>query len=312
MKVLALLTWATIRRFVRESRVVRSLVWPTFLGPVTVSLTLVAVALWRSPQRSATVPPDLDAAMEEALQDDGWVLIEDPDPGSAVRQGRSSLATDGHQVWSSTGPNSTLSLEYVVREVRGSGWRMRPVRVLPAHRDVQVMGGHGLRPLAFLYVLYAMVFTMGSLARDNDASILDVERSLPIPEWAPGLVRWVATVTVLSSAWCVTVLLMVVMMDAYEPTGHLLRGIGSIAAAAAVGLAVIGGSGLKQGFSSSFATGAFVVAGLVSIGLVTWRLEWLPLIGILGNGTGPAALVIGLSMGPPAALFHAWRVRATS
>ena len=111
--------------------------------------------------------------------------------------------------------------------------------------------------MGVLFVLYAMVFAMGSVARDHDESILDVERSLPIAAWMSGLARWNATVLVLAASWALTVLLMVVMLDALAPLEHFLRGLGAIAAAAAIGLALIGGGGLRRGFSAAFAGGAF-------------------------------------------------------
>ena len=226
--------------------------------------------------------------------------------------GRAPVGTDGTTVWSASLPANTFALENLLRRQRGSAWRLRPVRPLPKHSSVRVVGGHGLRPLAFLFVLYAMVFSMGSIARDKDASILDVERSLPIPEWVPGLARWTATVVTLSGAWALTVLLMVVMMDSERPHHHFMRGVGSIAAAASIGLAMIGGGGLKQGFSASFASGSFLVSGLVGAGILTWKLQWMPLVSILGNGNGLWSLLIGLASGPVAAWIYAWRVRRSA
>jgi len=312
MRVLLYLTWATVLRFTRENRVVRSVVWPTFLGPVTVSLTLVFLAVYRTPTLAVAIPPGLDDAIVVQLEQKEWVVLVDDDPEQAVLDGLAPVATDGATVWSSTLMVNALALEEIVRDVRGSGWRMTPLVQVPPPDRIGIMAGHSLRPLGFLYMLYAMVFAMGSVARDRDASILDVERTLPVAEWVPGLARWMATVLVLSTAWGVTVLLMVVTMNCYQPVDHFMRGVGAIAAAAALGLALIGGAGLKQGFSAPFAAGTFLVAGLVSTGLAFWRLGFLPIVGLMNNHPGLTPMSIGLLLGPPAAWVYAWRVRRSS
>jgi len=312
VSALLTLTWFTVLRFLRESRVVRSVVWPAFLGPATVSLTLLAVAAWTTPQLSVAVPPGFPAAMAARLSDEGWLVVEEPDPAVAVEAGRIYLGTDGETIWSAAFPESTFRLENVLRQERGAAWRMVPTRPLLPHEGVRVVGGHGLRPLAFLYVLYAMVFAMGSVARDRDEAIIDVERSLPVPTWMPGFARWAATVGILSAAWGLTVVLMVVMMDSLAPVDHFLRGVGAMAAAAAVGLALIGGGGIRNGFSAAFATGTFAVAGLIGVGTSLPMGSYLPLASILSNGPGWSSALGGLALGPPAAAIFAWRVGRAS
>jgi hypothetical protein len=306
------LTGSTLVRFLREPRVVRSLVWPSFLGPVTFSLTLLFMAFQRAPDRTVAVTDDLSPSLVQRLDAAGWQLVRVDDAEQAVGRGLTALATDGRTVYTAAMPDSTLALENEVRTELGAAWRMEPYRPLPPHRAVRRVGSHGLRPLAFLFALYAMVFSMGSVARDHDERILDVERSLPAPDWVPGLARWNATVLVLGATWAFTVGLMVAMVDAADPIDHLLRGLGAIAASSSVGLALIGGGGIRSGFSAAFASGSFVVGGLIALG---WSLppgRWLPLASILTDGPGASSALLGLASGPFAALWFAWRVRRAS
>lgn len=309
MTALAALTWMTVLRFLRESRVVRSVVWPAFLGPMTLSLTLLLAALWTAPETVVAVPTDLSPALARALEADGLLLTRVDDPQAAVAEGLLNLGTDGATVWTSAYPESTLRLENVLRAERGAAWRMEPQRILLPHPHVRRVGGNALRPMGVLFVLYAMVFAMGSVARDHDEAILDAERSLPMPTWVAGLARWNATVLVLGASWALTIGLMVAMMDSEAPVEHFLRGLGAVAAAGAIGLALIGGGGIRRGFSAAFAGGAVLVMGPISAGVAVPGGGWLPLFSLFTDGPGWSSALLGLLMGPVAALLFGWRVR---
>ena len=77
------------------------------------------------------------------------------------------IATDGEVVWTSAHNDITLRLESAVRTHRGSGWVLAFQRTPPDGEVLRTMGGLTLRPLAMLFVLYALVFSLGAISRDR-------------------------------------------------------------------------------------------------------------------------------------------------
>ncbi len=304
------LTLATLRRYAREERVVRSVVWPIYLTPLTLAITLVAATATRSLDRSVAVAEADLPSLQAPLEARGFAVVPVPDAPVAVDRGDTRLATDGATVWTSAPADATLELEAAVRNVRGSGWVLTPKRT-PPNRDVlRYLGGTTLRPLAMLFVLYALVFSLGAISRDRDAEILDVELTLPLPSWAPVLARWIAAVALLVPAHALSVVLLQLLMPAAHAEHFLMRGTGAIAAAAAVGVAVAGGAGRRQGFSGPFAFGSILVAGAFATGAgIPVANQLLPIFTVLTDARGEPSLVLGLLSGPVGAWIHAWRER---
>ncbi len=287
---------------------VRSVAWPIFLTPLTLVATLVVFAAVSSPDRTVAVADDAPTGLVEALSDAGFHPLVVPAPITAVDDGTTLLATDGQVVWTGTTNDATLALEHAVRTYRGSGWVLVFLRTHPDNDVLRSLGGLILRPLAMLFVLYALVFSLGAISRDRDAQILDVELSLPIPAWGPILARWCAAVAVLAPAHGLAVLLLQLIMPAADPLQFLLRGTGAIAAAAAVGVAIAGGAGRRQGFSGPFAVGSILVAGAFTVGSsLPVAGDWLPIFTLFTDAPGASSLLIGLLSGPMGAWLHAWR-----
>ncbi len=307
LRALLHLTLATLRRYAREERVLRSVVWPIFLTPISLVATLAFLTATRSPDPTVAVP-DASAPLAADLVDAGFLPVAVPDPRDAVDRGDTVLATDGDVVWTSAHSDITLSLESVVRTHRGSGWVLSFQRTPPDGQVLRTMGGLTLRPLAMLFVLYALVFSLGAISRDRDAEILDVELSLPLPGWGPVFARWVAAVLLLAPAHALSIGLMQVIMPANDPVQFLMRGTGAIATAAAVGIAVAGGAGRRQGFSGPFAVGSILVAGAFAAGPMTpWARDVLPVFNIFTDAPGLSSLLLGLAAGPVGAWVHTWR-----
>lgn len=287
---------------------VRSVAWPIFLTPLTLVATLVVFTAMSSPDRTVAVANDAPPDFVEALSTAGFHPLAVAEPTAAVDDGTTLLATDGQVVWTSTTNDATLALEHAVRTHRGSGWVLVFQRTPPDDDVLRSLGGLTLRPLSMLFVLYALVFSLGAISRDRDAQILDVELSLPMPAWGPVLARWCASVAILAPAHGLAVLLLQLIMPATDPLQFLLRGTGAIAAAAAVGVAVAGGAGRRQGFSGPFAAGSIVVAGAFTIGpSLPVAGDWLPIFTLFTDAPGASSLVLGLLAGPMGAWLHAWR-----
>lgn len=307
LRALLHLTLATCRRYAREERVLRSVVWPIFLTPVTLVATLAFLTAARSPDPTVAVP-DVNTPLAADLAEAGFLPVAVPHPRDAIDQGQTVIATDGEVVWTSAHNDITLRLESAVRTHRGSGWVLVFQRTPPDEQVLRTMGGLTLRPLAMLFVLYALVFSLGAISRDRDAEILDVELSLPLPGWGPVFARWVAAVLLLVPAHGLSVGLMQVIMPASDPVQFLLRGTGAIATAAAVGIAVAGGAGRRQGFSGPFAVGSILVAGAFTAGpLIPWARDVLPVFNVFTDAPGLSSLLIGLASGPVGAWLHTWR-----
>ena len=135
-----------------------------------------------------------------------------------------------------------------------------------------------------------------------------MELSLPMPGWAPILARWAAAVAVLAPAHALAVLLLQLIMPASDPAQFLMRGTGAIGAAAAVGVAVAGGAGRRQGFSGPFAVGSILVAGAFTAGpAIPFARDWLPVFSVFTDAPGLSSLLLGLVAGPVGAWLHAWR-----
>lgn len=308
-RALVFLTLSTCRRYAREPRVVRSLLWPVFLTPLTLALTLLGMTLTRSVDPTVAVPMHADD-LTSALVAADFTPIATPDPRAAVRDGRVAIATDGEVVWSTSDGTSMAALEEAVRSYVGSEWIMHIRYDKPSAEVLLVLGATLLRPLAMLFILYALVFALGGITRDRDEQVLDVHLSLPLPGWGPVLAHWLAAVLVLSTTHAVSVWLLQLVMPAQDPMAFILRGTGAIAAAAAIGVAVSGGASSRQSFSGAFGFGTILVTAAAAGGpFLPWLGTSAPLCTTFTNAPGASSFILGMLAGPPCAWFHDWHAR---
>jgi hypothetical protein len=308
VRSLVALSIATLRRFSRDQRVVQSVLWPIFLTPVTMAITLAVLTSARSPVRVVAIPDTPQSAqLSTALTQAGWTVLPSADPMSSVDGGEVTLGTDGATIWTTASADPTLELDLLLRTRRDAAWSFSPRRMQPDKANLQHIAGLILSPLSLLFVLYALVFSLGALSRDRDEQVLDVEFTLPVPTWLPILARWWAAVVLLVPAHTLSVGILHAMMPSSDPVGFVCRGTGAIAAAAAIGVAVVQGPGVKQGFSGPFAAASIVVAGLFIVGPALPFGTWLPLTSLLTSGPPMPSLVLGLLCGPIGAAIFAIR-----
>ncbi len=293
-----ILTGDTIRRLLREGLVVRSLVWPGLLAAASLAAVLGVLAMVRSEPRIA-VAPGTPPAVVAALSAAGLTVEEDPNPRAAVVGGQAPIGTDGHVVWSRGGAH-TLQAEIAVRNAVGAPWTpvapiLGPAGAPPVASDVPKLPEDAVgRVLAMLFMLYGLVFGLGGVARDRDQGILDAELCLPIPRWATGFARWLGSTVVLTGFLALSVLLVNAVLPLGDPTPALVHGFAALATSVAIGMAVVGHAGLKQGFSGPFGVGMTLTTGAASLGL-RYDLPWVPVASLFSTKDGTvAALLAGV------------------
>lgn len=308
MRAFVALTFTTLRRFAREPRVVRSVMWPIFLVPVTLALTLLVLTAARTPLRVVAVL-DSEAAIQSHLTSDGWTVLSVSDPHGAVQRGDAPVGTDGLTLWATGSSDRVAELDAAIRTVRRSAWRFESRRIPADPEAMREIAATAFQPLAMLYMLYALVFSLGSLARDADEQILDAELSLPIGAWVPAAARWSAAVITLGISHGLAIGMLQTILPANDPVAYLLRGTGAIAAAAAIGVAVAPGPGSRSGFSQPFALASIVLAAAFVAGPLVPGGAYLPVASVRAGGAGASSLFLGLLAGPVAAQIFALRTR---
>jgi hypothetical protein len=308
VRAVVLLVGASLRRMLREGLVVRSLVWPGLVTCTTLAATLFIVAMMR-PGRAVGVPEDLDPALREALVAARFDVETVPDPAAAVRAGDVTLGTDGVSLWLYGTPPSALEIESILRTRLGASWKPLPLPLSEA-RVGNNSGDLVCRILGLLMVLYGLVFGLGGVARDRDDGSLDAELALPVPRWAGGLARWIASTGLLSWFYALSVLVFGALMPLTDPWPLVRHGTAATGTAVAIGLAVVGGAGIKQGFSGPFAVGMTLATSLAGLGgaLGTW---WLPIGSLFSGGSGWTPLALSAVAGAVSALLYGRRTGGT-
>jgi hypothetical protein len=305
LRALGLLTGSTFVRMLRESLVLRSMVWPGIVTCTTLAATLVVAAAVR-PGRDVAVEPGTDPALVVELEEAGFDVEHLSSPGEAVRSGRYSMGTDGRAIWVYGTPPAALELESMVRTRLDADWRPKP-RPPPEPRDVDVRGDIACRILALLFVLYGLVFGLGGVARDRDDGTLEAELSLPIPRFVGGLARWLASTAILALFFTVSVHLFAAIIPVPYRWEVIRHGIAAASVGVAIGLVVVGTSGVKQGFSGPFAAGMTFATGMASVGGAL-GLTWLPLASLFGSGSGWPPLGMALLLGLLSSWSYGWRM----
>jgi len=292
-----LLTATLIRRFLREGFVLRSLVWPAGLAAGTLLMTLLVVAMVKESQFIG-VPADLDPALVERLQEEGWTPKITDDLEATMRARQSWAATDGTVMWRNWRPES-LRLESILRERKGAKWRPEADVKMPTASEAAPQGALFTKLVAILFTLYGVVFGLGMVARDRDDGSLEAELALPLPHWVAGATRWLAATSVLSLFFSFSVVLFDAIIGV-EQGGALIRhGIAATGGATALGLIAVGKAGIKQGFSGPLAGGLTGAMGVMGVGLAMPQVgSYLPLASLFAGGSGwiPVAIAMGLGV----------------
>ena len=301
------LTLTGVRRLMRQSLVVRSLVWPPLLAIGTLLLTLgVAASLTLS--NEVAVSPDIPEDLRMQIIEEGWSTVEFADPDAAVRDWSTSFGTDGHTLWATGRWRSTARLESVLRSYRGSGWIEVPVYSAPTTAESSVQGQWFFQALTLLYALYGVVFGIALIARDRDEGTLEVELSLPVSFWVHGASRWMSAVIVIALFQSYCVLLTDALIGVADQGALMRHGVAATMSAVSLGVIVVGTAGIQRGFSGPFAFGLTIATGLFGLGFSAPQIgQYFPMASALTHGDGWAPLTLGVLSGILAALVFARR-----
>lgn len=281
-----------LRRMAREGLVVRSLAWPPAIVLLTLVGTMGVLATFNAPAPVA-IPVDADSALEHAIRAAGYEVTRTEAPADEVASGRLRVATDGATIWSSLGSRESLEVEGALRTLAGARWLPESPPRLPSAAQVGQSGRSICRVLTLLYVLYAVVFTLGGVLRDRANGTLEAELALPMPRWASGVARWFAA-TWVAGLFCALSVVLVSATVGIDNLGATIRhGIAGCNAAAGIGLVTAASARSKRGFSASFAWAVTLTTVVGTAGNAA-DLPWLPIAGTFGGTDGHVALLVSL------------------
>ncbi|MCB9674142.1 MAG: ABC transporter permease subunit [Alphaproteobacteria bacterium] len=297
------LTWITAdlaRRLLREPQVVRSLLWPIALVPLTLMFTVFGF-VWLEGDWPVAVQDGVDPAVVAALEEGGFQVARVPDARAAVADGGFRSGTDGETVYAGAIRGRVLQVERVLREHRGASWK---VAEPPPPKADESQGGRVMGVIGVLFVLFGVVFGAGMVARDRDDGTLEAQLALGVRRWVHGTARWIAGTAVLAGHYLLAMAVLHAILGIEDPLRVGRNGLAACAGAVAIGLFVVGRAGLKSGFSGPLASGLSIATGLAAAGaalpavgrllpvasLLTASTGWLPLGGALGLGAVAIAL----------------------
>jgi hypothetical protein len=311
LRALVLLTGSTMRRLLREGLVLRSMVWPGLVICLTLAATLLVTAAVR-PGRSVVVAETTDPSLVKQLEDAEFVVWTVPDVVAAIKACRPTIGIapsapgEPDQLWVCGTPPSALEVEAILRTRSNAVWR--PVALRPPDPKTRDLHGDvACRMVGLLFVLYGVVFGLGSVARDRDDGSLEAELALPIPRWVGGAARWVAASAVLATFYSASVLAFAALIPIRELGAVVRHGVSAASVGVAIGLSVVGTAGLKNGFSGPLAVAMTGATALVSIGAAL-TLTWLPIASLLTSGDGWSAVGTAILIGVGASALYGWRV----
>ena len=283
LRALAWITGSLVQRLLREPQVVRSLLWPIALGPITVVLT-VLVWVWLEGEWPVAIDPTTGADIVELLEAERWVPILVPDAREAVASGAYNLGTDGHTVFAARDRGRTLELERILRNHHGAPWM--PGRPAALVYD-PTQGAKLTGVLGFLFVLFGVVFGAAMVARDRDDGTLEAEVALGIRRCVHGAARWLAGSFVLSLHFLLAIAVVDALMGIQDVWALIRLGTSACSASVAIGLLVIGRGGLSAGFSGPLAGGIAIATALASLGLTALPgTSALPIATLISGGDG--------------------------
>ena len=288
-----------MKRVLREGMVVRSLVFPVMLTAGAMLATVAVVTVTRSPPivviDSAMDLPDLVRDVEVQ----GWQVQRSPNPREAVESGQVWAGLDEDGLWIYGFRRETLALEGLIRTHRGALWR--PGTEMTIVRP-DAPSGESARDLVVflgaLYAFYGLIFGAGMVARDRDQGILEVEHTLGVATWTHGAARWLAGSLTSGGFMVFVIALFHSFLGLAQPTNMALHGVAATTAATAIGMIVIGRSGIERGFAASLSAGLVVVGSLLSLGVSDGPgSTWLPIASLTSREAAGAPLLMALVFG---------------
>jgi hypothetical protein len=304
----ALLTGALLRRMLRESLVLRSLVFPIALTSTMLVGTPGVVAVLKGPA-VVGIGADVDASLlRDAASAQGLRVDVVSDPERSTRDGSVRVGTDGRTIWAASANTDGLVVEAALREGLGTRWRLDPITLLPGVRDGGPFGLMIGRLLGAVFALYGVVIGAGMVARDRDEGTLEAELALPLPRWIHGASRWVSGTLVLT-AFIVPGLLLFDALIGVSAIGSLARNIvAACATTTALGLFAVGRSGARGGLAGPLAGGLSAATGVFALGLAVPEVaRLLPLASLTCDGRGYVPLLVSGLVGA-GAIAHFARV----
>jgi ABC-type Na+ efflux pump permease subunit len=304
LRALALIAVDIVRRFLREPQVVRSLLWPIALVPLTLMFTVLGF-VWFEGDWPVAVDSGASAELVAALEDRGFTVRSVPDAREAVETGRFRTGTDGETLYAGAIRGRVLQVERVLREQVGATWMIaRPV----APRADETQGARVMGVIGVLFVLFGVVFGAGMVARDRDDGTLESQLALGVRRWVHGTARWLAGTTVLALHYGLAIAVLHAILGIEGFWSVARNGLAACAGSVAVGLFVVGRAGLKSGFSGPLASGLSIATGLAALGVGLPAVgRFVPVSSMLTDGSGWIPLVGAAGMGTLAILLFTWR-----
>ncbi len=287
---------------------VRSVVSPALIAAGTLGATALILS-WYRPPRNVGVSADTPAAIQQDLRDAGFDVMPVPDAWAAVATDGLPTATDGRTLWVLGIATEGLEVERVLRMSHQAPWWPDPPSRLPTYEEAQAMGQQVCPALAVFFVLYGVVFGLGSIARDADDGALAAELTLPIWRVVPPLARWVAATAVLTLFYALCVALVAAMVGVTDPGATVRNGAAACGGSAAIGIAVVGAHGLRAAFSGPFALGISGATAMLAVG-ATPAGPFLPVASVVAGGSGWIPMVVAGAAGVAASGAFAWRTRS--
>jgi len=271
----------------REGLVIRSLVFPIALTAGTHVVTLSLLVL-TSPGNEIAIPKgSFDQELLSTLEQKGLKPLESTNVRKEVIDRRVKAGLHGRTVFSlGPLPEATL-LESYLRRKSPESWQVNALVEPPRASEIPGAGRLIARLLSAIYALYGVVIGAGMIARDRDDGTLHAEFLLPIPRAAIGASRWLGA----SIALCASQLPALLLWDALIGIPNLPQTLGHGAAASlastAIGIAFIGGAGVKAGFSARLAGGLTLNFSLYVLGrMIPGLAPFLP-VASLGSSEAP-------------------------
>lgn len=295
----AWLALGTGKRLLRESLVVRALLWPASVCALAIVGTAGAYAVWGTTPRVVVDDPALVAPLADAGLDAR--LIDGPE--RQLRSGREvrALWWEGDTLvfgrsWPGRG---SLRIEAAARDLVQAPWRVRvpPVEARPTDVDRQAGLMAGL--VGVLFALYGVVMGAGSLFRDRESGTLESELALPVPKWLHPAARLTALATLLFAALAASLLVLHAILPIGDVAGFIVHGGVAAAAGATIGFDFMARARPERGFSAPLTRALTVVMMLMGAGWMRPDLAgWMPV----------ASLGAALSDSPQSALAAAMLV----
>ena len=126
--------------------------------------------------------------------------------------------------------------------------------------------------------------------------------------WVHGAVRWLAGSVVAGGFMVFVVALFHAFLGLERPIDMMLHGVAATNSATAIGIFVIGRSGIDRGFAAALSAGLVAVATLLSLGVADGPgAQWLPIASLTSEGAAWGPLLVSGCLGGLATLLFSRR-----